>query len=214
MGNLLVNKYLAIYILSSQINDLVSIVSMFSDNIYDLEDNTYVRQNDILVKMLKTIKNSKKSHIPLQSLFNGLTEEEIRLIEGLEIEEKLCHNIELSEILEIEYFDKEKFMGLLDQEIEELTSKYNLRANDDFNKLKAFLMSIKSALKASEDILSSLTNQYEFYLGHGKESMSPEYIIIHGNKKYKADLLRGMLDKYNKLLVETNTPKQNSRKKR
>ena len=142
MGNLLVNRYLAIYIISSQINDLVAIVDMFSDNISDLEDNIYVRQNDVLVKILKNLKSMRKKEVSLSSIYSVISDEDMELIENLEIDVKIAHNVELSDILGVAYFDKEKFMEILDGEIEEFSSKYNLRANDDFNKMKEFLISI------------------------------------------------------------------------
>jgi hypothetical protein len=105
-------------------------------------------------------------------------------------------------------------MTILDAEIAEFSNKYNLRANDDFNKLKEFFISIRSSLKASDDVLTTLTNQYEFFMGHGKESLSPEYISLYGRKMYKDDLVRKLLDKYNDSLIKSNDDKQNKCKKR
>jgi hypothetical protein len=99
LGNLFVNRYLAIYIISSQIKDLVAIVDMFSDNISDLEDNIYVRQNDILVKMLKHLKSMRKKEVTLSSIYCVVSEEEMELIENLELDVKISHNVELSDIL-------------------------------------------------------------------------------------------------------------------
>ena len=214
MGNLVVNKYLLMYIISNQINDLVAVVSVFSDNISDLDDNIYVKQNDILVKMLRNIKKMKKNEISIKSMYLGLSEEEMEIIESLELDVQIAHHEELAEILGIDYLDQEMFMNILDSEIEELSSKYNLRANDDFNKLKEFLSSIRSNLKSSEDKLLTLSNQYQFLLGHGRETLSPEYISLHGNKKYKDELLTALLEKYNKLLRESNKPQTNKSKKR
>lgn len=214
MGNLLVNRYLAIYIISSQINDLVAIVDMFSDNISDLEDNVYVRQNDVLVKILKNLKSMRKKEVSLSSIYSVISDEDMELIENLEIDVKIAHNVELSDILGVAYFDKEKFMEILDGEIEEFSSKYNLRANDDFNKMKEFLISIRASLKASDDMLATLANQYEFFMCHGKDSLSPEYISLYGSKMYKDDLLRKIIDKYNVALTKSNENKTNKGKKR
>ena len=214
MKNLLVNRYLAIYIISSQINDLVAIVDMFSDNISDLEDNIYVKQNDILVKILKHLKSMRKKEVVLSSLYSVINNDEYELIDNLDIDVKISHNMESSDILGITYFDKEKFMEILDGEINELSNKYNLRANDDFNKVKEFLISIRSSLKASDDVVSTLTNQYEFCMCHGKDSLSPEYVSVYGRKVYKEDLLRKILDKYNDYLHKSNETKNNNSKKR
>ena len=214
MENLLIDKYLAKYIVTKQIDDLVTIVSMFSDNIEDLEDNIYVRQNDILVKMLTNITNNKKKKISFDELYKNINEEERELIENLDIDEKIMSNIEYSELLGIEYFDESVFMSLLESEIWNLSNSYNLRANDDYNKLLEFLNSIKSSIKSSEDKLVSLTNQYTFYMGHSEESLVPEYISLYGNKKYKIELLKGLLEKYNDTLKLKNKKEEVKGKKR
>ena len=208
------NRYLAIYIITSQINDLVAIVDMFSDNITDLEDNIYVKQNDILVKILKNLKSMRKKEVSLSSIYSVINDEDMELIENLEIDVKIAHNVELSDILGITYFDKDKFMEILDHEIDEFSNKYNLRANDDFNKMREFLISIRASLKASDDMLSTLTNQYEFFMGHGKDSLSPEYISLYGSKMYKDDLLRKIIDKYNDALTKSNESKSTNKSKK
>ena len=214
LENLLIDKYLAKYIVTKQIDDLVTIVSMFSDNIEDLEDNIYVRQNDILVKMLTNVTNNKKKKITFDELYKNINEEERELIENLDIDEKIMSNIEYSELLGIEYFDESVFMSLLESEIWNLSNSYNLRANDDYNKLLEFLNSIKSSIKSSEDKLVSLTNQYTFYIGHSEESLVPEYISLYGNKKYKIELLKGLLEKYNDTLKLKNKKEEVKGKKR
>ena len=213
MDNFAVNKYLVKYIVSQQINDLVTIVSMFSSNIRDLEDNIYVRQNDILVKILANIENSRKNEIYLDSIYKNVSDEELEIIESLELDEKVVHNLEHSEMLGITYYDESTFMAVLEDEIKKIKESYNLRANDDYNKLLDFFISIKTAIKASEDSLVSLANQYAFLLGHNRDSLSPEYISIHGNKKYKDELLAGLLEKYNDRIKEINKPKSNTKKR-
>ena len=118
LENILVSRNLITHIISKQINDLVSVVSMFSDNIGDLEDNLYVRQNDILVKMLKNINSIKKNKIQLSYIYKSITDEEKELIDSLNLDEKIIHNHNLSNQLGVEKFDIEKFIGVLDKEIE------------------------------------------------------------------------------------------------
>ena len=96
---------------------------MFSDNISDLEDNIYVKQNDILVKILKHLKSMRKKEVVLSSLYSVINNDEYELIDNLDIDVKISHNMESSDILGITYFDKEKFMEILDGEINELSNK-------------------------------------------------------------------------------------------
>jgi len=214
LGNLLIDKYLVKYIVARQIDDLVTIVGMFSDNIEDLDDNIYVRQNDILVKILNNINSCKKKKLTLSDMYKNVNEEELELIENLDIDDRIMNNVEYSELLGIDYFDETIFMNLLEDEIWNLSNSYNLRANDDHNKLLEFLNSIKSAIKSSEDILVSLANQYTFYMAHNEDSLAPEYISLYGNKKYKVELLRGLLNKYNDALKISNNKVEEKVRKR
>ena len=114
------------YIISNQINDLVAVVSVFSDNISDLDDNIYVKQNDILVKMLRNIKKMKKNEISIKSMYLGLSEEEMEIIESLELDVQIAHHEELAEILGIDYLDQEIMNDLLNNNMLNEIEKYKI----------------------------------------------------------------------------------------
>jgi len=204
------------HIISSQQDDLFVIFENFSDKVSDPENNTFFIQNEILDKILTNIENCKRRFISLNGLFKGITSQEKILISDLEIETKLEHDSHHCKILGVDYFKEDLFMSILNEQLKLILSKYNLNANDDYNKLYKFLSSIKLTLQSSDDVLSSLSNQYVFFGQHTKSDKNKsdeEVIIIYGKKHYKIDILKHLLDEYNaKINVEiTNKSSKGTR---
>lgn len=188
------------HVISSQQDDLFVIFENFSDKVSDPENNTFFIQNEILDKILTNIENCKRRIITLNSLFKGITSQEKVLISDLEIETKLEHDAHHCKILGVEYFKEDLFMGILNGQLLRISNKYNLNANDDYNKLYKFLSSVKLTLQSSDDMLSSLSNQYVFFSQHtksDKNKFDEEVIIIYGKKHYKIDILKKLLEEYN-----------------
>lgn len=191
------------YIISCEQKDLFAVFENFSDKMGEPEDNIFFIQNEILDKILTNVENCKKSTITIQELYKGVNKEEKESIESIDLENKLVNNTRLSKVLGVEYFDEEKFMKILDNKLEDIATSYNLNAQDDYNKLYMFLSSIQLALQSSDDILTSLYNQYVFYSEHADSSskyFKDEFISIYGEKRYKIDILKSLIEDYNKEL--------------
>ena len=154
------SKKLCKYVISKQQDDLFVIFQHFHDRIANPENNTFFMQNDILDRMLMVVEESKKNNISLTSLYKNINSLEKKIIESLDLENNLIMNAKCSKILGIEYFDEAKFMEVLDSELESIATKYNLNAEDDYNKLYMFLSSLQLNLQSSDDRLNSITNQY------------------------------------------------------
>lgn len=189
------------YIISREQKDLFTVFENFSDKIAEPEDNIFFIQNEILDKILTNVENCKKPSISIQELYKGINKEERESIESIDLDNKLINNARLSKIIGVEYFDEEKFMKVLDNKLEDIATSYNLNAQDDYNKLYMFLSSIQLTLQSSDDILTSLYNQYVFYIEHSNNSskfLKDEFISIYGEKHYKIDILKKLLEDYNK----------------
>ena len=188
------------YVVSKEQKDLLVIFENFIDNVSDPETNVFFVQNEILDKIMTNIENNKKNVISLDELYEGISEKEKRIISGIDINKKIKNNAHISKILGINYFDEEMFMNVLDEELQNILDKYNLKANDDYNKMHKFLSSIKLILQSSDDVLLALKNQYIFFSEHAKLSKSndEEVITIYGNRHYKIDILKNLIDIYNK----------------
>lgn len=203
------------YIVSRQQRDLLVIFEHFSDKVSDPENNTFFIQNEILDKILLNIEECKRTTISRSSFYKGITKSEKEIISSLNLDNKISHNAYHSKILGIEYFDENKFNEILEGELDTIASKYNLHADDDYNKLYKFLSSIQLILQSSDDVLSALSNQYVLYKEHSKYSNGEnkdEYITIYGEKHYKIDILDKVIDSYEKAIsenkkIEVNKPK-------
>lgn len=203
------------HIISNQQKDLFIIFENFSDKVSDPENNIFFRQNEILDHILHNIQEHSDPEISFPSLFKGLSREDIDIINSLDIRSKIANNSNYSKILNIDYFDEEIFMNILDNELKNIKSKYNLNANDDYNKLYKFLSSIQLLLQSSYDVLISLTNQYTFFQEHSKYSnkkCKDEFITIYGEKHYKIDILEKVLDSY-RSAIQKNKRKTNGKKR-
>lgn len=213
MANIMVSTLLCNYIVSSQQKDLFVIFENFSDEVKNPDNNIFFRQNEILDKMLLNIENCKKSVISHAGLYKGISNEEKEIIEDLEVDKRIFHDYKYSKNLGIIYFDKELFLKVLNDELNEISTKYNLNGDDDYNKLYNFLYSIKLNLNSSDDVLLTLSNQYTFYKEHSQycvKENEQEYISIYGNKIYKEKILSDILNKYNNK-ININNKKTNSR---
>lgn len=203
MANILINTELCNYIISKQQTDLLIIFEKFADKVRNPESNIFFLQNEVLDKILVNIENCKRSVISSTGLYKGLNEEEKEIIETLDLDRRILHDYKYSKILGIDYFDDEKFIFCLDEHLNKIATKYNLNANDDYNKLYNFLYSLKLNLSTSDDMLATFSNQYTFYKEHSnklsKES-EQEYISIYGVKYYKFDILKELINDYSKTL--------------
>jgi hypothetical protein len=111
----------------------------------------------------------------------------------------LEHDNKLSQIIDVEYFDEKLFLETVDEELKDISSKYNLNADDDYNKLYKFLCSINLMLQSSDDVLNTLTNQYVFFYEHSNRSpknCKDEFISIYKKKIFKIDILINLIEKY------------------
>lgn len=197
------SKNLCIYIISNLQSDLFAIFENFSDRISNPEDNIFFIQNEILDKILTNVEQCKRNQISLTGLYKGISKLDKENIKNIELEEKLNNNAYHSRIIGVEYFDEKEFMEVLDEELENIATSYNLNAHDDYNKLYMFLSSIQLALESSDDLLNALSNQYIFYNEHSKYSSKEckdEFITIYGKKLYKVDILKKVIDNYNNRL--------------
>jgi hypothetical protein len=191
------------YIISSEQSDLLAIFENFSDKISEPEDNIFFIQNEILDKILTNVEHCKKDTISIQEIYKGISKEDKESLRSIDLDNKLIINTQFSKILGIEYFDKDVFMRVLDNKLESIATNYNLNAYDDHNKLYMFLSAIQLSLQSSDDILASLTNQYIFYKEHANTSSKEkkdEFITIYGEKHYKIDILKKLIEEYNTTL--------------
>lgn len=201
------NKALCNYILSKQQDELLIVFENFCDNISDPENNTFFVQNAIIDKMLDNLSKCKRKTISKEMLYKGISELEMITISSLNLEEQIEHNANHADTLGIDYFDEKKFMNTLDDTLEEIATKYNLNADDDYNKLYMFVSSLQMTLEISDDRVHTLINLYMFYHEHSEYSINEledEYITIYDEKYYKFDLLKQIIDSY-KLALKQET---------
>lgn len=198
------------YVISNQQSDLFAVFENFSDRISNPEDNIFFIQNEILDRILINVEECKKNYITLTGLYKGISKLDKENIRNIELEDKLNHNMQHSKIIGVEYFDEEVFMAVLDEELENIATNYNLNANDDYNKLYMFLSSIQLSLESSDDLLNALANQYTFYNEHSKYSSKEckdEFITIYGKKIYKVDILKKVINNYNTKIKDDKNEK-------
>lgn len=202
MGEALYNLKLTSYIICKELEDLAIVFENFSDNISD-DDNVFLKQSQILEKMLS---NAKKAghQTTINTIYKGLDELEKALIEPLDIKNKIITNGGFSRFLEIDYFDEKRFMEALDNQLEAISTKYNLRADDDYNKLYMFVSSIQLEAQSSDDMLSNLTHKYIYYMSNSSSSNQEgqETITIHGVVHYKYEIFNQILKAYEDLIKE------------
>ena len=211
MANVSFNTRLCNYIISQQQKDLLVIFEQFSDKVTDPESNIFFLQNDILDRILNNIKNCTKKTITTTALFKGITNREKEIISSLNLHYKIAQNAYHCKILGIDLFDKEKFMEALNIELNVISTRYNLHANDDYNKLYKFLSSLQLSLQSSDDVLSALSNQYVFFKEHSiytQNDNEDEFVSIYGERHYKIDILKKIIEDYKKLINENNNEQQ------
>ena len=201
MGEALYNLKLTSYILCKELEDLALVFENFSENISDSDDNVFLKQSIILEKMLA---NAKKAgtQITITNLYRGLDELEKALIEPLDIKNKIITNGGYSRFLEIDYFDEKRFMEALDNQLESISTQYNLRADDDYNKLYMFVSSIQMEAQSSDDMLRNLANKYLYYMSNSPSGSQEgeETITINGVVRYKYEIFNQILDAYEGLI--------------
>lgn len=208
MANISFNTKLCDYIVSEQQNDLLVIFKQFSDKVSDPETNIFFLQSDILDKVLTNIKNCSKKTISMSALFKGVSNREKEIISSLNLHYKIAQSAYHCKILGIDLFNEEVFMNVLNKQLENIVTKYNLRAHDDYNKLHKFLSALQLSLQSSDDVLSSLSNQYVFFNEHSiyvQNDYEDEFISIYGERYYKIDLLKKLIDSYKKEIIENKT---------
>ena len=201
MANISFNTKLCEYIVSEQQKDLLVIFEQFSDKVSDPETNIFFLQSDILDKVLTNIKNCSKKTISMAALFKGVTNREKEIISSLNLHYKIAQNAYHCKTLGIDLFNEEMFMNVLNKELENIVTKYNLRAHDDYNKLYKFLSALQLSLQSNDDVLSALANQYVFFNEHSiyvKNDYEDEFISIYGERYYKIDLLKKLIESYKK----------------
>lgn len=201
------------FVISNQQNELLTIFVSFSDNVSMPEHNIFFRQNEVLDKMLTNIKNCKRNVISDVALYKGISEIEKKIISPLDLDNKLLNDTNNCKVLGIEYFDQEKFIDIIDNALNSIYSKYNLNANDDYNKLHKFLSSIKLMLQSSDNVLNTLANQYVLYKEHSGKKSKDEFIMIYDQKHYKCDIIDNLIKEYLLSLNNVVEVKNNSRGK-
>lgn len=201
------------FVISNQQNELLTIFVSFSDNVSMPEHNIFFRQNEVLDKMLTNIKNCKRNVISDVALYKGISEIEKKIISPLDLDNKLLNDTNNCKVLGIEYFDQEKFIDIIDNALNSIYSKYNLNANDDYNKLHKFLSSIKLMLQSSDNVLNTLANQYVLYKEHSGKKSKDEFIMIYDQKHYKCDIIDNLIKEYLLSLNNVVGVKNNSRGK-
>ncbi len=200
------------YLVSNQQKELLDIFDNFSNNVSKPEHNIFFRQNEVLDKMLTNIENCKRNVISNVALYKDISEEEKKIISSLELDNKLINDTANCKILGIDYFDQDKFMSVLDNTLNLISTKYNLNADDDYNKLHKFLSSIKLMLQSSDNMLNTLTNQYVFFKEHSGKKKKDEFIMIYDDKHYKVDIVEDLIQEYLTIINANNCKKETNKR--
>ena len=190
------------FLVSNQQKELMGIFSNFSNNVSMPEHNIFFKQNEVLDKMLTNIENCKRSVISDVGLYKGISDKEKEIIRSLDLDNKLINDTANCKILGISYFDQDKFMNVLENALNIISTQYNLNADDDYNKLFKFLSSIKLMLQSSDNMLNTLANQYVLYKEHSGKKSKDEFITIYEEKHYKSDIIDQLMEEYIEILEE------------
>ena len=201
------SKKMCLYVVEKEQNDLIRICEDYSDNVRNPYDNIFFLQNAVLDTIIKNLKSFKKCVVNPTNIYKGLKDNDMCIIKSLNLEEKFDYQQGLCENLDIEYYNHDQFMEILEDNLTTIANKYNLNAGDDYNKLYNYIFALKLTLASSDDALKTLVNQHEFLLEHspyyGKKA--DESITLYGKKIYKIDILRQLLGEY---VEKTNETKQ------
>lgn len=208
MASVSYNKSLCKSIISKEQENLLTVYQTFEDYMSDDDNNPYFIQSEILEVMLDNIEQCKKDKISISELYDNVSKLEKEELQSLNIEAKLKHQEYHCNILGIDYFDEELFLNHLSDEIEEVFDTYNLDGNDDSNKFQLYLRSLQLSCDCSDDVLSTLSNQYIFLKEHyksKKDDIKDEYITLYGKKIYKFDILKKVMARYQDKLIQINS---------
>lgn len=207
------SKELCIYVITKEQNDLFAVFENFSDKISNPEDNIFFIQNEILDRILTNVEECNKPVINNADLYRYINKKDKDNISSIDLDKKLMHNAKYSHIIGVRYFNEEIFKEVLDEKLEKISTSYNLNAQDDYNKIYMFLSSIQLNLDSSDDSLVALANQYNFFKEHYNKQSQDEYISIYGEKHYKIDILKELIEEYNDKLPKLKENKKTKKSK-
>ena len=200
------------FVVSNQQKELLDIFDSFSTSVSMPQHNIFFRQNEILDKMLINIEKCKRNIISSAALYKGISEQELKIIKPLDLDNKLLNDTSNCKILGIDYFDQDKFMSILDNALDVISTKYNLNGDDDYNKLHKFLSSIKLMLQSSDNMLNTLANQYALYKEHSGKKSKDEFIMIYDHKHYKSDIIDNLVSEYIESINDNLDNKQKNKR--